>query len=84
MSNKNSDKVFVATHAANAAKGETMSKPTFYRLGIAPFVPILSGLIFDDRKEATRRAKDENRCGEYRGRGVRVYRCNADGQIIAS
>lgn len=59
-----------------------MAKQAFYRLGMAPYVPILSGLIFDNRRDAARRAKDENRCGEYRGRGVRVYRCDENGQII--
>lgn len=54
-----------------------------YRLGIAPMTPILSGLIFDSKREANRRARDENRCGEYRGRGVRVYRCDKEGRIIA-
>ena len=56
----------------------------FYRLGIAPYTPILSGLIFDNKRDANRRSKDENRCGEYRGRGVRVYPCNEDGQILVA
>lgn len=47
----------------------------YYRLAIAPLNPILSGLIFDDRKEAAERAKEENRCGDYKGRGVKVIRC---------
>lgn len=55
----------------------------FYRLGVAPLTPILSGLIFDSKREANRRARDENRIGEYRGRGVRVYPCDENGRIIA-
>jgi hypothetical protein len=54
----------------------------YYRLGIAPFTPILPGLIFTVRKVATQRAREENRMGEYRGRGVKVYRCDADGKIL--
>ena len=59
-----------------------MARKTFYRLGMAPYVPVLSGLIFDNYREAARRAKDENHCGEYRGRGIRVYKCDENGSIV--
>ncbi len=54
----------------------------FYRLGMAPYVPVLSGLIFDNRSAAARRASQENKFGEFRGRGVKVYPCDASGNFI--
>lgn len=54
----------------------------YYRLGYAPFNMILSSLVFEDRKEATAQARLENRYGDYRGRGVKVYLCDQDGQLI--
>lgn len=59
-----------------------MKTKRYYRLGIQPLMPILSGLIFDNRKDATQRAREENRIGEYRGRGVTVFPCNAAGRIV--
>jgi len=44
-----------------------------YVLGIPPYHRILPGLVFDSRREAQERARAENRVGEYRGRGVKVY-----------
>ena len=59
-----------------------MAIQRYYRLGMAPFTPILSGLIFTDRKEATRRARDENKCGEFRGRGIKVSPCTYLGELL--
>ncbi len=51
-----------------------MTQRTIYVLGYAPFVRILSDLEFNTRPEAAARAKEENTCGKYRGRGVKVYK----------
>lgn len=56
-------------------------KNRYYRLGIAPLTPILSGLVFSDKKEAAASAREHNRIGEYRGRGVKVYPCDMDGNV---
>lgn len=45
-----------------------------YVLGIAPYIRILNGLEFDNRKEASERAREENRYGEFKGRGVKIYK----------
>lgn len=57
-------------------------KNKYYRLGYAPVTMILDGLIFDSKREANRRAKDENRAGEFRGRGVKAYACDSSGNVI--
>ena len=54
----------------------------FWRLSIAPLTPILSGLIFTDKKEANRLAWDHNRIGEFRGRGVKAVKCDCNGNIL--
>lgn len=51
-----------------------MKEKAIYVLGIPPFSRILHGLEFENKKEAQRRAREENRIGEYRGRGVKVYK----------
>ena len=45
-----------------------------YVLGIAPYRRILHGLEFASRKEASHRAREENKVGAYRGLGVKVYK----------
>ncbi len=47
---------------------------TIYVLGIPPYQRILHSLEFDNKADASRRARDENKIGEYRGRGVKVYK----------
>jgi hypothetical protein len=43
-------------------------------LMIPPLQRILSDLEFDDRREAVERAREENRVGIYKGRGVKAVR----------
>lgn len=57
-------------------------KKKYYRLAIAPYQPILSGFVTDDKKEATQFARENNKIGEYRGRGVRVIQCDANGNPV--
>ncbi len=59
-----------------------MKTPRYWRLGIPPCTPILPGLIYNDKQEAVARAREENRCGPYKGRGVKVYPCDQNGNII--
>ena len=52
-----------------------------YRLGIPPLTLILPDLVFDTRKEAAERAREENRTGDYKGRGVKVYKVDDSGRM---
>ena len=51
----------------------------YYRCGFAPYT--VFGPIFNDKKECTERAKEENKYGEYKGRGVKVYQVDENGKI---
>ena len=59
-----------------------MKRKTFWRLSTPPYMPILNGLIFEDKRQAVERARQENRCGEFRGRGVKASRCDENGRLI--
>ena len=43
-------------------------------LAIPPLHRILRDLTFNTKADAVARAKEENACGEFKGRGVRVVR----------
>jgi hypothetical protein len=64
-----------------ATNGARMKAPRFFRCGYAPLTTI-PGPIYDNRQEAAARAKAENRYGEYRGRGIKVYECTENGRLI--
>jgi len=51
-----------------------------YVLGVPPLQRICYGLEFTTRKEACVRAREENKYGEYRGRGVKVYKSSELGR----
>ena len=53
-----------------------MGNQAYWRLAIAPYQPILRGLVFDSKEEASARAKEENRIGDWKGRGVKVIQCD--------
>ena len=55
-------------------EGNSMSRATIYVLGYAPYQRILSDLEFTDKAMARRYARQHNQIGEYRGRGVKVYK----------
>jgi hypothetical protein len=55
----------------------------YWTLVVHPFQRIIPGLVFTSKKEATARAREENRYGEWRGRGVVTYPCDAGGHLIA-
>lgn len=62
----------VTETAGSAIRGNPARET--YVLGIPPLQRILHSLEFDSRREASERARQENRYGEYRGRGVKVYK----------
>ena len=51
-----------------------------YRCGYAPFN--VFGPVYDDKKECSLRAREENKVGEYKGRGVKAYLVDKEGEII--
>ena len=51
----------------------------YYRCGYAPFVAF--GPVFETKKECTERAREENKYGEYKGRGIKVYKVNKKEEI---
>ena len=66
----------LTTYKEGVLKGDAMRLKPVYGLMIQPLQRILRDLTFTDRKEASARARDENRCGDYKGRGVKVVRIN--------
>lgn len=52
----------------------------YYRCGCAPFV--VFGPTYESKGECEERAKQENACGEYRGRGVKVVQTDEGGRIV--
>jgi hypothetical protein len=62
-------------------KRRNSGKVKYYRLGIPPLQLIKPGIVFTDRKQASDYAKQENKYGDYRGRGVKVYEVDSSGQI---
>ena len=54
----------------------------WYRLGIPPWQPILSGVMYEEKSQAKTRAREENKIGEFKGRGVKVYQCDESGILI--
>ena len=53
---------------------KTKNKNDCWVLMYAPFTHILPNLEFQNKKEAIERAKEENRIGIYKGRGVKAVR----------
>ena len=58
----------------DAIGGAAFEDRPLWGLAIAPLQRIIRSLTFDNRHDAVRRARDENRVGEYRGRGVKAVR----------
>lgn len=57
-------------------------KTRYYRLGIPPYYLLPSSIVFTDRKQAAEYARQENRFGPYRGRGVKVYPVDENGNLL--
>lgn len=58
-----------------------MKRKVYWRVGYAPYSTI-PGPIFEDRAQCAARAKQENRYGQWRGRGCKPYRCTEDGELL--
>lgn len=56
-------------------------KVTFWRVGYAPY-QLIPGPIFEDRAQCAARAKQENKYGEYRGRGCKPYAVDENGMLL--
>jgi len=53
----------------------------YWTVGYAPYTTLRGAPIYTSRAEAAERARQENRCGEYRGRGCKAYPCNENGNL---
>lgn len=56
-------------------------RKTYWRVGYAPYT-LIPGPIYEDRGQCAERARQENKYGEYRGRGCKPYRCDENGHIL--
>jgi len=53
----------------------------YWTVGYAPYYTI-GAPVYTSRAEAAQRAREENRCGENRGRGCKAYPCDEGGNLI--
>lgn len=55
----------------------------YWTLGFPPWTSVMPKQVFTTKKEATEAAREANRRGPYKGRGVKAYECTPSGTLIA-